>query len=114
MDDTQATFEVTQVVEPFPPGAIALHGHIRSGTVRAGLIVKISVNSQMDLVIPIKSVESVEGPDNERAVRLVLDVPEPELQALWSALFLPGDVVSIESPSAEPAPPRGTRLNRDR
>ena len=91
-----SSFEVTDVFLLETRNSVVLKGDIKSGEIRQGMFVKTWVDSELYMSAEINGVEYVDGPETERAVGLVLDTPEQEIQDLWLELCKKGDLLKIE------------------
>jgi hypothetical protein len=100
MESPQALFAVENLFELSSRGVIVLLGQIKSGSVRAGMRTKVSIDGQLHMVATIKSVEFADGPGRASAVGLLLHTPEPDVRAMWQALCRAGDVLPVTDGAA--------------
>ena len=92
----QAQFEITQVCEIGRRGVV-LAGQIRSGVVRPGMQVHLPLNTGLNIVMTVKSVEFIDYPGGKADVGLILDEEDPDRRSLLVQLCEAGEVVSIRN-----------------
>jgi GTPase len=90
----QSLFEITRVFEISNRGVV-LAGQIRSGVVRQGMQAHLPLNSGVDVVATVKSVEFVDHGSGNVEVDLILDEEDPQCRSLLLQLYEAGDVISI-------------------
>jgi hypothetical protein len=79
-----------------------LAGSVVEGEVRAGMFVRIPLNHELTVVVPIDAVESARRAGADE-VCLCLNYAEPEDLEIWKGLNLGGTVLAVAKKASRPA-----------
>jgi hypothetical protein len=94
-----ATFHMQSRMKLAARPGILLVGEIKSGTIRAGMVARVSVDGGLYTEAPIVGVEFVDGARGKSQLALHIAFDDPRDEEIIEALCGDGDTIEIVEPN---------------